>query len=60
MDFFSKIFPLFSCALAIGICWYREANSAVVTLSIKKKYWYAGFELLIALIIAAHLVKWLY
>lgn len=30
MDFFSKIFPLFSCALAVGICWYREANSAVV------------------------------
>lgn len=60
MYYFSKIFPLISCAVVVGLCWYRDVNSDAVTSGVKKKFLYAGLELLIAVSAVSLLVDWLY
>lgn len=36
MFYFSKMLPLISCAIVIGLCWHRDTNSEAVTFIFKK------------------------
>jgi hypothetical protein len=44
MENFRGLVPILSCAILIGIRWYRATDIDTKIYHIKKKHWYAGFE----------------
>jgi hypothetical protein len=44
MNNYRWLIPLIACATVIGIHWYRTNDGNMTICQIKKKYWYAGLE----------------
>ncbi len=44
MENFRGLVPIISCAIVLGIQWYRAIDVDTKIYQVKKKHWYAGFE----------------